>query len=241
MSGNELLSSKRGVQVELALSRLKAFLPHLRIWGISATIGNLDEAKEVLLAERAAQAVEVYSSRKKELLFETMIPKEIDSFPWAGHLGIRMLNQTLPIINANRSTLLFTNTRSQAERWYQQLINACPELIGDLAMHHGSLDKELRKWVEDGLHEGSLKAVVSTSSLDLGVDFRPVSAVIQIGSPKGIARFVQRAGRSGHSPYEKSKVYFLPHQFHGVDRGHGTQAGCGRRFCGIQKASDQSL
>ena len=208
---HELLSSKRGVQVELALSRLKHIQKGLRIWGISATIGNMKEAIEVLLGPNDhAKAVEVISERKKELEFHTMLPKEIDRFPWAGHLGIRMLQYTLPIIQANRSTILFTNTRSQAEIWYSRLIEECPELIGEIAMHHGSLDKELRLWVEDALHEGRLKAVVSTSSLDLGVDFRPVSAVIQIGSPKGIARFIQRAGRSGHSPYEKSKVYFLP-------------------------------
>ncbi|MFY0642972.1 MAG: ligase-associated DNA damage response DEXH box helicase [Bacteroidia bacterium] len=208
---HELLSSKRGVQVELALSRLKSIRPDLKIWGISATIGNMEEAMKVLLgSDQAKNAKHVISERKKELEFHTMIPKEIDRFPWSGHLGIRMLKDTLPIIEANSSTILFTNTRSQAEIWYSRLIDECPELIGEIAMHHGSLDKELRKWVEEALHAGRLKAVVSTSSLDLGVDFRPVSAVIQIGSPKGIARFVQRAGRSGHSPYEKSKVYFLP-------------------------------
>ena len=208
---HELISSKRGVQVELGLSRLKAINPDLQVWGISATIGNMQESIEVLLGRNQTEnSVLVQSKKQKKLAIKTLLPKQIDEFPWAGHLGIRMLRQTLPIIKSNKSTILFTNTRSQAEIWYNRLIDECPELIGEIAMHHGSLDKELREWVELALHEGRLKAVVSTSSLDLGVDFKPVSAVIQIGSPKGIARFLQRAGRSGHSPFETSKVYFLP-------------------------------
>ena len=208
---HELISSKRGVQVELGLSRLKAINPDLQVWGISATIGNMQESIEVLLGRNQTEnSVLVQSKKQKKLAIKTLLPKQIDEFPWAGHLGIRMLRQTLPIIKSNKSTILFTNTRSQAEIWYNRLIDECPELIGEIAMHHGSLDKELREWVELALHEGRLKAVVSTSSLDLGVDFKPVSAVIQIGSPKGIARFLQRAGRSGPSPFETSKVYFLP-------------------------------
>lgn len=209
---HELLSSKRGVQVELALSRLRAIRPSMQVWGISATIGNMDEAVRVLHgADHKSNKISlVRSKRKKKLLIKTLLPNKIDEFPWAGHLGIRLLRKTLPIIEQNSSTILFTNTRSQAEIWYNRLIEECPELIGQIAMHHGSLDKKLREWVELALHEGRLKAVVSTSSLDLGVDFRPVSAVIQIGSPKGIARFIQRAGRSGHTPFETSKVYFLP-------------------------------
>src|SRR5205085_8651143 len=86
----------------------------------------------------------------------------------------------------------------------------CPELAGSIALHHGSIDMELRFWIEENLHSGNLKAVVCTASLDLGVDFRPVETVIQVGSPKGVARFLQRAGRSGHSPDAVSKIYFLP-------------------------------
>src|SRR5690606_32750560 len=85
-----------------------------------------------------------------------------------------------------------------------------PELAGVMALHHGSLSQDLRNWVENALHEGSLKVVVCTSSLDLGVDFRPVDTVIQVGSPKGVARFLQRAGRSGHQPGAVSTIYFLP-------------------------------
>src|SRR6185369_5945316 len=92
----------------------------------------------------------------------------------------------------------------------QTLLNIAPELAGAIALHHGSIEQELRSWVEESLHSGKLKAVVCTSSLDLGVDFRPVETVIQVGSPKGVARFLQRAGRSGHSPDAISKIYFLP-------------------------------
>ncbi len=121
-----------------------------------------------------------------------------------------MLSQVLPIIERSRTTLLFTNTRAQTEIWYQTLLAKVPDLAGQMAMHHGSLDQQVRTWVEEALHEGILKLVVCTSSLDLGVDFRPVETVIQVGSPKGISRFLQRAGRSGHQPGATSKIFFLP-------------------------------
>ncbi len=208
---HELLSSKRGVQVELALSRLKSFKPDLKIWGISATIGNMEEALQVLMGSTPVDQVAIVKAKiTKKLKIATLLPNKIEEMPWAGHLGVRLLKKVLPIVEQNTSTLIFTNTRSQAEIWYQKLLDSFPELAGLIALHHGSLNKEVRAWVEDALHQGKLKAVVSTSSLDLGVDFRPVSAVIQIGSPKGIARFLQRAGRSGHSPSATSKIYFLP-------------------------------
>jgi ATP-dependent helicase Lhr and Lhr-like helicase len=121
-----------------------------------------------------------------------------------------LLEKVIPIIRESQSTLIFTNTRSFAEIWYQKILDKAPELSGLIAMHHGSISKDLRDWVEDQLHEGKLKAVVCTSSLDLGVDFRPVETIIQVGSPKGVARFLQRAGRSGHQPGATSKIYFLP-------------------------------
>ncbi|MGJ1432422.1 ligase-associated DNA damage response DEXH box helicase [Sphingobacterium spiritivorum] len=206
---HELLGSKRGVLVELALSRLKAINPRLKIWGISATIGNLAEAKDILLGIENT-GVMVKADIKKKLHIETVLPDSLEKFPWAGHLGIRLLDKVIPIINAHQSTLIFTNTRSQAEIWYQQIILNYPEFAGLLAIHHGSLSDEIRFWVEEALHEGRLKAVVCTSSLDLGVDFRPVDCVVQVGSPKGVARFLQRAGRSGHRPDETSKIYYVP-------------------------------
>lgn len=207
---HELVGSKRGVQVALALTRLKALNPGLIVWGISATIGNLQEAMEILLGKDSEQALLVSTPLHKEIVVETLIPEQVEEYPWGGHLGVKMLPRVLDIIYANRTTLIFTNTRSQCEIWYQRLLEAQPDLAGQLALHHGSLSEEIRMWVEDALHEGKLKAVVCTSSLDLGVDFRPVDTVVQIGSPKGVARFMQRAGRSGHHPGAVSRIYFLP-------------------------------
>ena len=206
---HELMGSKRGVLIELALSRLKAINPSLKIWGISATIGNLNEAKEILLGKEQS-GVLVQANINKRIDIQTVFPDTLEKFPWAGHLGIRLLDKVIDIINQYKTTLIFTNTRSQSEIWYQQIITNYPEFAGLLAIHHGSLSDEVRFWVEEALHEGKLKAVVCTSSLDLGVDFRPVDCVIQIGSPKGIARFLQRAGRSGHRPDETSTIYYVP-------------------------------
>lgn len=216
---HELLGSKRGVLVELALSRLKTMCPGLKIWGISATIGNLEEACRILLgSDRRGRLIK--AALRKRWQMETLLPDRPDRFPWAGHLGLHMADKVVNVIEAHRSTLLFTNTRSQAEIWYQHLLALRPGLAGAIALHHGSLSEELRQWVEEALHNGRLKAVVCTSSLDLGVDFHPVDCVVQIGSPKGIARFIQRAGRSGHQPGAVSRIYFLPTHSLEIMEGH---------------------
>ncbi len=225
---HELLGSKRGVQVELALSRIinvhESFSQSpCSIWGISATIGNLEEAKNVLLAplkrfqnKSKANKEElkgnniIAANLSKKIEIQSVFPDEIEKFPWAGHLGIKLAHKLIPIIQESRTTLIFINTRGMSETWYQTLLDICPELAGSIALHHGSIDRELRAWIEENLHTGNLKAVVCTASLDLGVDFRPVETVIQVGSPKGVARFLQRAGRSGHSPDAISRIYFLP-------------------------------
>ncbi|MFC3877662.1 ligase-associated DNA damage response DEXH box helicase [Winogradskyella maritima] len=207
---HELLGNKRGVLTELTLARLKNLSPKLQIWGITATIGNLEEAKNVLLPYKGLKTTQVVAKQNKKLDVISVLPDEIEVLPWAGHLGAKMVDKIIPIIYENTTTLIFTNTRGQSELWYQLILKSAPELAGLLAIHHGSIDKKLRNWIEDSISSGDLKAVVCTSSLDLGVDFKPVDCVIQIGSAKGVARFVQRAGRSGHSPYEKSKIYFVP-------------------------------
>lgn len=211
---HELLGSKRGVQVELALSHIKTLQDReaghvLRIWGISATIGNLEEAMTVLLGAEHTGTI-IRAELRKDIAIHTILPDTVEQFPWAGHLGIRMIKHVLPVIYNNRSTLLFTNVRSAAEYWYQSMLDAAPDLAGAMALHHSAIDPELRIWVEEQLHLGTLKVVVCTASLDLGVDFRPVDTVIQIGSPKGIARFMQRAGRAGHEPGAVSHIYFVP-------------------------------
>ena len=207
---HELLGNKRGVLTELAISQLRQYSPKLQIWGITATIGNLEEAKNVLLPYPNLKVTQIKAKQKKKIDIVSVLPDEVEVLPWAGHLGAKMVDKILPIIENNTTTLIFTNTRGQSELWYQLILNANPELAGLLAIHHGSIDKKLRNWIEDSISNGYLKAVVCTSSLDLGVDFKPVDCVIQIGSAKGVARFMQRAGRSGHSPYERSKIYFIP-------------------------------
>lgn len=264
---HELLGGKRGVQVELAISRLlgvkrevsnvrglsdisdqrsaeqqiiqqkaknkkqktKNYKPpttnsSLCIWGISATIGNLDEAKDVLLSPlinfydeinlvnktKQDDTVIVKAKLSKRTEVFSVIPDEIETYPWAGHLGIKMAHQIIPIIEQSNTTLIFINTRGMSELWYQTILNIAPHLAGAIALHHGSIEPELRQWVEESLHTQKLKAVICTASLDLGVDFRPVDTVIQVGSPKGVSRFLQRAGRSGHKPGDTSRIYFLP-------------------------------
>lgn len=209
---HELMGSKRGVQIELALSRLKTISPFLKVWGISATIGNMDQAVQALLgSSHVPGKFEIVKANiHKQIEVESVMPDSLERLPWAGHLGIQLLEKVVNIVKESTTTLIFTNTRSFAEIWYQKMLDKAPELSGLIAMHHGSISQELRSWVEEQLHEGKLKAVVCTASLDLGVDFRPVETVIQVGSPKGVARFLQRAGRSGHQPGAVSKIHFVP-------------------------------
>jgi ATP-dependent Lhr-like helicase len=209
---HELIGSKRGVLMELALSRLKSLRKGLRIWGISATIGNMEESMEVLLGRQSDEnkwkLIKADIDKKIEII--SLMPDEVEKFPWAGHMGIKMLEKVIPIIHQSTTTVIFTNTRNQCEVWYQKLMDEAPEFLGIMAMHHSSIDREQREWVEQALDDGRLKVVISTSSLDLGVDFRSVETVIQVGSPKGVARFLQRAGRSGHQPGAISRIYFVP-------------------------------
>ncbi|WP_324291396.1 ligase-associated DNA damage response DEXH box helicase [Corallococcus sp. bb12-1] len=206
---HELLASKRGTQVELALARLRHFAPDVRIWALSATLANLDEAARAFVGtERTATLVSADLQRPVDV--ETLVPDKVDTFPWAGHLGFTMLPRVADWLDPTQSTLLFTNTRSQAERWYEGLRFLRPEWEHLLALHHGSIDREERERVEGGLKDGSLRLVVCTSSLDLGVDFGPVERVIQIGSPKGIGRTLQRAGRSAHRPGATCRILFVP-------------------------------
>ncbi len=204
---HELIGNKRGVQLQLALARLRRWNPQLIVWGISATLGNQQHAQQVLIGDGG---VTVQGKIVKDLQVDTLLPPSIERFPWAGHMGLRMLPQVVAEVESSASCLVFTNTRAQSEIWYQALLEARPDWAGLIALHHGSLAREVRDWVERALKEGALKAVVCTSSLDLGVDFLPVERVLQIGSPKGVARLMQRAGRSGHAPGRPSRVTLVP-------------------------------
>jgi ATP-dependent Lhr-like helicase len=205
---HELLGTKRGIQAELCLTRLRTWLPELRTWGLSATLGNLEDAAKPLMGPCRHKLIAANQDKKIEI--ETLIPDEIESFPWSGHLGTKSIKRVARQLEQARTTLLFTNTRSQAEIWFQEIQNAKPEWPKEIAIHHGSLAREERNLVESGLKDGTLRCVVCTSSLDLGVDFSPVDQVIQIGSPKGIARLTQRAGRAGHSPGQTSRIICVP-------------------------------
>lgn len=276
---HELLSTKRGVQTELCLARLRRWHPHLQIWGLSATIGNTQQAMQILLgspqpelvdapevltmktsstsilqsgcdslspidssqcppeqestpstiAKASATAVSrtksnssparksapptgllIQGAQKKRILIDSLIPDTLERFPWAGHLGLKLLEDVAGAVNEADTSLVFTNTRSQTEAWYQGILKCRPDWAGRIALHHGSLDRDKREWVENSIRDGKLKCVVCTSTLDLGVDFSPVDRVFQIGSPKGVARLLQRAGRSGHSPGESSRVTCVP-------------------------------
>jgi ATP-dependent Lhr-like helicase len=207
---HELLGNKRGVQVQLALARLARWNPGLVCWGLSATLGNLDEAARVLVGPAAAEPARVRGRLDKALVIDTLLPADPGRFSWAGHLGAQMQGPLVAELATVSTALVFTNTRSQAEIWFQLLLNARPDWAGEIALHHGSLDKEVRAWVEAALKAGSLRAVVATSSLDLGVDFLPVERVLQVGSAKGVARLLQRAGRSGHQPGRPSRITLVP-------------------------------
>ncbi|MDB5930325.1 MAG: ligase-associated damage response box helicase [Polaromonas sp.] len=259
---HELLGNKRGVQVQLALARLKAWksteakdatpgalhqpgprnrlsraagavapsggsepreagsVGALGIWGMSATLGNLQDAMQTLLGRGGG--VLVQGQVPKQLVIDSLLPDRAGRFPWGGHLGLSLLPQVIAEIDKSSTTLVFANTRAQAEIWYQAMLEARPDWAGVLALHHGSLDRAVREWVELSLKSGALKAVVCTSSLDLGVDFLPVERVLQIGSPKGVARLLQRAGRSGHAPGRPSRITLVPTQ--SIEIGEGAAA-----------------
>ncbi|MFY4260710.1 ligase-associated DNA damage response DEXH box helicase [Achromobacter xylosoxidans] len=208
---HELLGNKRGVLLQLCLARLRRLSPGVRIWGLSATLGNLDEARAVLLPHAPGSPL-VAGARPRRMQISTLLPERSRALPWAGHLGLSQLERVFKRLFDVRATLLFTNTRAQAELWHRALESIWPEAPATLALHHGSLDPKLRASVEQGLRDGTVRCVVATSSLDLGVDFPAVDQVLQIGSPKGVARLLQRAGRARHRPGESGNVVCVPAQ-----------------------------
>ncbi len=206
---HEFLGTKRGVQMELVAARLRTLNPDLRIWGLSATLPDLPGAMRTLLGP-ALEGRVIRAPMLKHYAIDSLLPASIERFPWSGHLGLKMLPQVVQRLEQGRTTLIFTNTRSQAELWYQAIVTARLDWLTTTAIHHGSIDAKIRRRIEEGLKAGTLRCVVCTSSLDLGVDFPPVDQVLQIGSPKGVARLLQRAGRSGHQPGEVSRATIVP-------------------------------
>ncbi len=218
---HELLGSKRGVQLQLCLARLKKICPQLRIWGLSATLANLPEAMDALIGHPQTgnhNSTLIKGVIPKSVVVDSIIPTDNQRFRWSGHLGVQLVEQVAAVIDNANTTLVFTNTRAQAELWYQALLNLSTTQPDSISLHHGSLDLKLRHQIEERLRNGDIRCVVCTSSLDLGVDFHPVDQVVQIGSPKGIARLLQRAGRSGHQPGSVSRVVCVPtHAFELVE------------------------
>lgn len=206
---HELLSSKRGTQTELCLAALRSLCPNLQTWALSATLGNLEEAAQVAVGLGSRPTL-IQSNIQRETVIQSILPASVDSFPWAGHLGLRLFEQLVAALDIEKSTLIFTNTRFQAERWYQAITFALPDSVDRIALHHSSIDVKQREAIETGVKTGQIKWVVCTSSLDLGVDFQPVERVVQIGSAKNLARLLQRAGRSQHVPQGRSEIFFLP-------------------------------
>ncbi|WP_254967805.1 ligase-associated DNA damage response DEXH box helicase [Cyanobium sp. CH-040] len=207
---HELMGGKRGSQTELCLSWLRALRPALRTWAISATIGNLQEAARAAVGTGSGEPLIISAAIERPTAIRSLLPETIDGFPWAGHLGLRMYEELVAALDPAVSTLLFTNTRNQAERWHQCLRYACPEMEDALALHHSAIDRAEREAIEAAVKSGALRWVVCTSSLDLGVDFQPVERVVQIGSAKNLARLLQRAGRSAHCPGGTAQVLFMP-------------------------------
>lgn len=206
---HELLSSKRGSLLELSLSYLRTLNPELQVWALSASIGNIEQAAQAAVS-RGVEPVVITSGSERKLDVECLLPEKLDRFPWTGHLGFALKEQLLHELDPEVSTLIFTNTRMQCERWFQTLNEMRPDMADQIAIHHSSLSREDREIAEEGIKNGDIKWVVCTSSLDLGVDFQPVERVVQIGSPKMVARMLQRAGRSAHRPGGKSRLLFVP-------------------------------
>lgn len=204
-----LLGSKRGTQTELALAALRRCSPALRVWALSATLPNVGEAAAAAVGPRRKAAL-VTANLPRPIEVDCLIPDAVEAFPWSGHLGLQMVDKVVERLDPARSTLIFTNTRNQAEHWFQALSRARPDWAPVLGLHHSAVDKAERVRVESGLADGTVTLVVCTTSLDLGVDFGPVDRVFNIGSPKGIARLIQRAGRSGHRPGAASCVVCVP-------------------------------
>lgn len=201
-----LAESKRGVLLALGLSRLGSLAPAARFVGLSATVADPAALRRWLspTPERVA-LVEGESGAKPEL--EILIPE--GPMPWAGHYATHAAPAVLELVRRHRTSIVFVNTRAQAEVLFGLLWRLNAENL-PIALHHGSLEAEQRKKVEAAMAAGKLRAVVATSSLDLGIDWGDVDLVVQVGAPKGAARLLQRIGRANHRLEEPSKAVLVP-------------------------------
>ena len=207
---HSLVTSKRGHLLSLGLSRLRQLAPRLSTIGLSATVAEPMELRRWLVGqeageERHAGLVTAPSGAKPVIT----ILKSREHVPWSGHSAKYAMPEVYEAIRAHRTTLLFVNTRSQAEILFQELWNINEDTL-PIALHHGSLDVGQRRKVEQAMAENRLRAVVATSTLDLGIDWGDVDLVIHVGAPKGASRLAQRIGRANHRMDEPSRAILVP-------------------------------
>lgn len=199
-----LMASKRGDLLSLALARLKALAPHVQFIGLSATIPDPELARDWLCGPDGT-IVKAPARTQPQI----QILKSEKRIPWAGHMALYALPEVYAEIAKSRMSIVFVNTRAQAELIFQHLWKLNAENL-KIGLHHGSLEPQLRRKVEDHMARGQLNCVVATSSLDLGIDWAEVDLVVQIGAPKGISRLLQRIGRSNHRLNEPSRALLVP-------------------------------
>ncbi len=207
-----LITSKRGSLLSLALSRLRKLAPGMILTGLSATVYEPDDLRAYLVAQKSGGKTRDLSEvvyGQSGAVPDVRILKTAEHIPWAGHSTLYAVNEIYQAIRANRLVLIFVNTRSQAERMFQALWHINEDTIA-IALHHGSLDVSQRRKVEAAMVAGKLRAVVCTSTLDLGIDWGDVDLIINVGAPKGASRILQRIGRANHRLNEPSRALLVP-------------------------------
>jgi ATP-dependent Lhr-like helicase len=207
---HSLVTSKRGHLLSLGLARLRKLAPNLRTIGLSATVAEPDDLRRWLVAQQPdhdnlASLVTVTGGARPDII----ILDTEERIPWQGHSARYAMGEVYEAIRQHRTTILFVNTRSQAEMLFQELWRINDDSL-PIALHHGSLDAGQRRRVEAAMSENRLRAVVATSTLDLGLDWGDVDLVIHVGAPKGASRLAQRIGRSNHRMDEPSKAILVP-------------------------------
>ncbi|MEZ5871633.1 MAG: ligase-associated DNA damage response DEXH box helicase [Nitratireductor sp.] len=208
---HSLVISKRGHLLALGLARLRSFRPQLKTIGLSATVAEPNELRQWLVGQgpmgevHMSGLIEVAGGAKPEIT----ILKSRERVPWSGHSARHAMAEVYEVIRTHRTTLLFVNTRSQAELLFQELWKINDDSL-PIALHHGSLDVSQRRKVEQAMAANSLRAVVATSTLDLGIDWGDVDLVVHVGAPKGASRLAQRIGRSNHRMDEPSRAILVP-------------------------------
>jgi ATP-dependent Lhr-like helicase len=203
-----LVTSKRGDLLALGLARLHRIAPSLTTIGLSATVATPDELARYLVPQHRGVTAQVLIAEGGAAPVVTMLDTA-ERLPWAGHTARHALGEMYDLIRRYRTTLMFVNTRSQAEMLFQELWRINDDGLA-IALHHGSLDTAQRRKVEAAMAAGRLRAVVCTSSLDLGIDWGDVDLVVNVGAPKGASRLTQRIGRANHRLDEPSRAVLIP-------------------------------